>query len=80
MDEWEGHPILDQKDRDGWGIEHWLCKKGHIDCLTYLVEKKWWNKHDIDPDPKKIVSRLNQADEDGYTLLVSQLLEDIPKL
>lgn len=69
VDEWEGHPVLDQKDLEGWGIEHWLCKKGHIDCLTYLVEKKWWNKHDVDPSLEKIVRRLNLADENGYTLL-----------
>ena len=70
VDEWEGHPVLDQKDQDGWGIEHWLCKKGHVDCLAYLVEKKWWNKHDADPDPQKIVARLEAQDEEGHTLLM----------
>ena len=70
MDEWEGHPVLDQKDLAGWGLEHWLCKKGHVECLVYLVEKKWWNKHDVDPDPQKVVSRLDAQDEDGHTLLM----------
>ena len=70
VDEWEGHPVLDQTDLEGWGMEHWLCKKGHVECLVYLVEKKWWNKHDVDPDPKKIVARLDAKDEEGHTLLM----------
>ncbi len=71
IDEWEGHRVIDECDCDGWSPLHWACKKGSTECVKYIIDTTWINKHESERlQQKAINARIDVVDELGQTYLM----------
>jgi hypothetical protein len=81
VDEWNGHASIEEEDIDGWNAVVMACKRGAMQCATYIMEKQWINEHWNALEKRKVWhKKFEKVTDEGQTILMFAAIGGNPEL